>query len=1035
MSETCSYWRILPQDAPVTAGTGVKKAVFAPAEAGMLRLKMADPLPEGQLILIATTQSRTVHWYQDAQRDGQALRISMEGFSEAVRACPEQSWRLELGRRSKQRIVTWTLSGGNQADYYKNAERYFLDDRAHYWDPVSVFSYQGAEWEVVPNLANARGALSLQIAPKGDRYIRQLTCRLVEIAVSGNQMNVAVQMPKTAPQPVGIALRGVNGAGETDERWFPVSGSRYEADRTVYGAVPLEDLGTVSGRWQLTCVLKQENGTLLHLSPHLLDGELATRLLEQYGPRPSWTTGSQGVYLSLSEDFLLEIQSASDMPGAQSSLCTSLEDFVAQGSLQGRCACEHLGGENWQWRLRLPGRDLTDMDEAAVVMHQLRSHKHYRCPITVERAGEEGCVISADLSCLIGTVENCLRDNFHAYIAFRKGTSFWYMPLHDPRHTFYGRKRRPTSYFNWKDSFFAEPVGETPFAGHSVEACPWWDWNGQTCLKLADACLRYHPYFVCRAEKAVLHLGALTMKIRCPKNVDGRWVGLMICHRYKLEEDRREYFVPLTRLQEGKEYDLLTVKASLKKLEYTPVYWDLRAVFEKDGKRFWVAIKPPKGKQESAAQRLKARLKGLFAPNTTNIGPKNQLFLCVTSRNRYALIYQEKTQYSGLAFRMKEHLAYLIYCLNRNRLRAENIMLTYEKYCCMAQDNGFYFFQYCMENNMEEKLNHKIYYIITPDSADYDNVRPYEDHVIPFMSLKHMVYLLACRLMVSSDSKPHAYAWRCKESIILPIVEQSRRLVFLQHGVIAMKKVAFFDASTNAVSLFVTSNRRERDIIVRELGYPPGKVIITGLTRWDVLRDRSDEVEGNHILVMPTWRNWLEDVGDEAFRASDYYQNYMALLNSQRWQTYLESHDAYLDFYIHPKFRDYIGDFSTSGQRIRLIPFGSEPLNRLIMQCKMLITDYSSVCWDVFYQGKPCIFYQFDFDKYNEAQGAYIDLEKDLFGDRALDNDTLFALLEEAAERNFQLKPKYAEMRLTSYEYLDHNNSQRVCEEIKRRNW
>ena len=46
-----------------------------------------------------------------------------------------------------------------------------------------------------------------------------------------------------------------------------------------------------------------------------------------------------------------------------------------------------------------------------------------------------------------------------------------------------------------------------------------------------------------------------------------------------------------------------------------------------------------------------------------------------------------------------------------------------------------------------------------------------------------------------------------------------------------------------------------------------------------------------------------------------------------------------------------------TNRHIRLIPFGTMPLNQLLMSCHMLITDYSSVSWDVYYQEKPVIFY------------------------------------------------------------------------------
>lgn len=57
--------------------------------------------------------------------------------------------------------------------------------------------------------------------------------------------------------------------------------------------------------------------------------------------------------------------------------------------------------------------------------------------------------------------------------------------------------------------------------------------------------------------------------------------------------------------------------------------------------------------------------------------------------------------------------------------------------------------------------------------------------------------------------------------------------------------------------------------------------------------------------------------------------------------------------------------FRAVSDRIHLISFGEVAVNEMLMRCRMLITDYSSVCWDVLYQDKPTLFYQFDLDKYN----------------------------------------------------------------------
>ena len=212
-------------------------------------------------------------------------------------------------------------------------------------------------------------------------------------------------------------------------------------------------------------------------------------------------------------------------------------------------------------------------------------------------------------------------------------------------------------------------------------------------------------------------------------------------------------------------------------------------------------------------------------------------------------------------------------------------------------------------------------------------------------------------------------------------------------------------------------------------------MIVTGLARWDVLRDCSDRQPTTHILVMPTWRNWLEEVSDETFVASDYYRNYMALLNSDRLAAYLEQVRRVSGLLHPPQVPGYIKNFSISGDRVRLIPFGSQPLNQLMMECKLLVTDYSSVCWDVYYQGKPVLFYQFDVEQYNETQGPTSTWKRTSSATGPPPRTSCSPLLEEAAENGFQLKPRYAAMRESMYKYLDHNNSQRTCQEIMKRNW
>ena len=202
--------------------------------------------------------------------------------------------------------------------------------------------------------------------------------------------------------------------------------------------------------------------------------------------------------------------------------------------------------------------------------------------------------------------------------------------------------------------------------------------------------------------------------------------------------------------------------------------------------------------------------------------------------------------------------------------------------------------------------------------------------MIPFMSFRHILYSLVANLYIASDSKKHLYTWRAKPNVISNRISK-HNILFLQHGVTALKRVhpIFGMKGSSPMTHFTTTSRFEHKIIVENFGYEDGDAPILGFTRWDVLEDTS-KPEEKIILAMPTWRSWLEEKSAEVFKASDYYKNYMKLLQSQKLARILKENDVKLIFYIHPKFKDYLSEFNVSGDNIEWIPFGTEPLNEIM---------------------------------------------------------------------------------------------------------
>lgn len=493
--------------------------------------------------------------------------------------------------------------------------------------------------------------------------------------------------------------------------------------------------------------------------------------------------------------------------------------------------------------------------------------------------------------------------------------------------------------------------------------------------------------------------------------------------RYR-SADSYDISIPYTVTTKGNH---LMIHAKMNFLDYTlrEIYWDFRVIVEQFNRTFALKARIPN-------QRLKYRF---YLANTDyDAGNNHIVFPYYTKGGYLAFCYREASPYDSYSTKLKEFLAIGLYLLGGPFWKRKRIWLVYEKFCSMAQDNGYYFFKYCMENLSESEKKH-IYYVIDKNAVDYEKIKQYDDHIIQFMSLKHCLYLLCANIYIGSDSKTHLFSWRCKTSLIRSRMGKVP-IYFLQHGVTALKQVhpLFGKRGSSPMTYFTATSQFEQDIIVNQLGYNPAKVPIVGFTRWDVLEDTSVDTD-RIILLMPTWRSWLEEVSDEDFLSSDYYKNYASFLQNQHFNDMLEKYHTRLIFYIHPKFANYLKNFSDTGKHVELITFGQTPLNEIMKRCHMLITDYSSVCWDVYYLGKPVVFYQFDYEKYRDVHGSYVDMEHDLFGRRAVNEEELLNHLEECMATDFVELEKDREARPYYFEYIDNDNSKRTYQFLIQQNF
>ncbi|NEY19383.1 hypothetical protein G4D61_05295 [Bacillus ginsengihumi] len=493
--------------------------------------------------------------------------------------------------------------------------------------------------------------------------------------------------------------------------------------------------------------------------------------------------------------------------------------------------------------------------------------------------------------------------------------------------------------------------------------------------------------------------------------------SLLLIYRNKNENIKYEFQINEVR---KKNYSSVYFCLDISNLLFENYYWDFYLVIQVDGEEFFLRIKNPSFK-------VKKKINHSIRQSYT-YDNGYWIYPYITAVNSIALIYKEKEKYESEFYRFKERLAYLFYIIFKFYFDRKKIWLAFEKFSESAQDNAYFFFKYCYEHNKKDSF----YYIIKKDSSDYKNLFEMDDKVIEYMSFKYMVYLYAAKLLISSESKGHVYNIRAQRGRIKQSLKR-KKLVFLQHGVIGLKKVdhIFKKTSSNAVNLFVVSSNYEKSIIRDNFGYKDEEIILTGLSRWDQLTDKS--CGKKTILLMPTWRSWMDDWTEEKFIKTEYYRQYTSLLNSLELERILVKYDIELNFYIHPKFKAYISKFSSANKRVKVYKYGEEKVNELLMSSSLLVTDYSSVAWDMYYQKKPVIFYQFDYEDYKKYQGSYLNMEKEIFGDRVFSLSGLLTIINEYAVRGFKEKKEFADKRNNYFAYIDSKNSERIFENIIQR--
>ena len=126
--------------------------------------------------------------------------------------------------------------------------------------------------------------------------------------------------------------------------------------------------------------------------------------------------------------------------------------------------------------------------------------------------------------------------------------------------------------------------------------------------------------------------------------------------------------------------------------------------------------------------------------------------------------------------------------------------------------------------------------------------------------------------------------------------------------------------------------------------------------------------------------------------------------------------------------------FKSGSDRITIVSKETHDVQELLMDCALLVTDYSSVFFDVAFLRKPVVYYQFDeeeFRKYHYQKG-YFDFRRDGFGPVCTTQEALLEALTESFENGMEMQTEYAQRTERFFPLHDGNNCRRTFEAIAR---
>lgn len=344
-----------------------------------------------------------------------------------------------------------------------------------------------------------------------------------------------------------------------------------------------------------------------------------------------------------------------------------------------------------------------------------------------------------------------------------------------------------------------------------------------------------------------------------------------------------------------------------------------------------------------------------------------------------------------------------------------------------ADDNAEHLYRYLKDKILDKKL----IFVISKKSDDFKRLKDERFNLVDPNSFRFLYLLFRADKIISSHIDRYFYGAFGKNTL------KTKDFIFLQHGILEKDISSWLNE--RKIDLLITSAKDEYESFVNNFSaYKLCKkqVRLTGLARHDKLL--SLQKEKKYILIMPTWRRnivgtFSKKLGtrriNTSFTQSKYFKRYNELLNSNELLKLCKAYNYELCFNPHPHIIPYLNEFNLDSS-IKVL--NGRNLQELFANTAFLITDYSSVAFDIALLEKSMLYYQFDRDEYfyKHLKSGYFSYEKDGFGAVCFDLEQILKELEFSFKNSCLMQEPYLSRARNFFAFKDGANCERIYEEL-----